>query len=443
MASISKDEIIQYLRDLNSAFDNFPISSDHKYYFNFYEAPGNPRGSDSALALKSLIDIEELNGSSAQLFSGYRGTGKSSELLRLKSMLEKENYKVLFIKGLDYINENEPLEVTDFLISVGAGVADACESLTGKAIIKEGFFKQVQNFFQNFAITDFSFNFDWVSFKLKLKRDVRLKHLIQERLNNDIINFVEKIQEFLISIKEYLNSEFGLEKSPIIIVDDLEKIRGTSENEDLVFRSVERLFSYYDWALKFPGWHFIWTVPPYIEIMNATIPTLFDGWTLIPMVRLWHIKEGNQVIDYNGIDALKKLILKRGDTSRILDEEGLEKVILASSGNVRELLTLMRNIIIKVYMNYQMTNNLSSISTGDINTIINEYYKTIQNSIYTSDYDWLKKVANGNEIFIQDEGMIQRVAKLIDTSIVMIYRNEDRWYDVHSGVRELFSKAGI
>ncbi len=61
--------------------------------------------------------IEGSSRSTAQLISGHRGCGKSTELLRLASRLEKEKFLVVYFAADDDIDMGD-LVYTDLLLSI-------------------------------------------------------------------------------------------------------------------------------------------------------------------------------------------------------------------------------------------------------------------------------------------------------------------------------------
>ena len=57
-------------------------------------------------------------GGGTYLFTGQRGTGKSTELRRLRRDLRAQNCEVVLHDMGAYLHETEPVEVGDFLISL-------------------------------------------------------------------------------------------------------------------------------------------------------------------------------------------------------------------------------------------------------------------------------------------------------------------------------------
>src|SRR3954471_12307860 len=68
--------------------------------------------------------IDYSGGESVQLFSGFRGSGKSTELFRLKGMLEAEGYFVVYVDALQSVNASEPIDITEILMVLAGAFGD-------------------------------------------------------------------------------------------------------------------------------------------------------------------------------------------------------------------------------------------------------------------------------------------------------------------------------
>src|SRR5215203_5264048 len=80
---------------------------------------------DPIARLKEHIELTEAE--STQFFSGFRGSGKTTELLRLKQELLEEGYLVIYADALKYINPSDEIDITDLLIVIAGAFSDALE----------------------------------------------------------------------------------------------------------------------------------------------------------------------------------------------------------------------------------------------------------------------------------------------------------------------------
>jgi predicted AAA+ superfamily ATPase len=84
-----------------------PIDPTHPFYVRIWEESKH----DPVRRLKKHIQWSEVE--SLQLFSGFSGSGKTTQLKRLQQELEREGYKVIYANAEDYLNLGEAIDITD------------------------------------------------------------------------------------------------------------------------------------------------------------------------------------------------------------------------------------------------------------------------------------------------------------------------------------------
>ena len=110
-----------FLKDVHTALVDRPLEPDDPFHVPIHE-----RLDDDDPVLKMLRHIELHDVESMQLFSGFSGSGKSTELFRLRSLLRQENgYVVLYANAETYITGTEPLTIADLLMIIAGGFSDA------------------------------------------------------------------------------------------------------------------------------------------------------------------------------------------------------------------------------------------------------------------------------------------------------------------------------
>ena len=82
----------------------------------YVESLHGPADRDPVQELANQIDLSDSAG--AYLFTGNRGTGKTTELLRLATILREYDCEVFYADMADYLTLTQRIEVSDFLISV-------------------------------------------------------------------------------------------------------------------------------------------------------------------------------------------------------------------------------------------------------------------------------------------------------------------------------------
>lgn len=424
---------INDLRTLVDALDDKPVGPQDRWYFPFDKEPSRPRGWDAAGSIESLIELKQSN-TTCQLFTGLMGTGKSSELLRLKTNLEAKGFDVVMLRGGDYINLHQSPEITDILLSMAAGVAVALEALD-KKISTESPWKKLVNFLTaNVELGDLSIKAGPLEFGGELRTNETFKQRIQNALRGRLKSFTEEVQVFMDQARKILGCE-GVSKAPVLIIDDLEKIQGSGADEVSVKDQVEQIFAKFNWALKISGWHMVWTAPHYLRLMNRSIETGYDGCQVLPMVRLWD-EDPARTKHRQGIEAIQACLARRGDFRSLFDDDKLfEELIMVSSGHMRDLVKLLRDLVVTSNMKLSQGVN-PVINEQDLNQVIQTYVANFRQSVYEQDKPWLRQIAETRELKIPDSSMIPRATKLLDNAVVVSFKQNRLWYDVHYSLRE-------
>jgi predicted AAA+ superfamily ATPase len=97
----------QFLKGIYQELQNRPLEpGDPRYQPVYSHHPGCEDPIDQLLKRIDYAETESLS-----LFSGFRGSGKTTELFRLKKNLKDLGYTVLYADALDYVNPASPIEI--------------------------------------------------------------------------------------------------------------------------------------------------------------------------------------------------------------------------------------------------------------------------------------------------------------------------------------------
>lgn len=119
----------KFLKDFYNAVSNRPLEPDDPRYVPLYDEA--LAGTDPVAQLALAV---ERSTESVRLFSGYRGTGKSTELRRLKRQLEESGHLVFLCDMEHYLNLSTPVDVSDFLMAVAGSFDEAVREEYGEAL---------------------------------------------------------------------------------------------------------------------------------------------------------------------------------------------------------------------------------------------------------------------------------------------------------------------
>lgn len=446
----------QLLKGIFQRLVDEPLEPGTERYAQLYQPIyENPDRDDPVQLLQTYVEFSSVE--SLQLFSGFRGSGKTTELLRLKLQLEREGYVVLYANAVDYINPSEEIDISDLLIVLAGAFSDelkrGAEQLNVTVVLAhETFWTRLKNYLTKTTVkleeVGLKLEADspasellggikaGIDLKLALKESSSFRRNLQEFMRNRIGELrAEVIRFFQDGVKE-VKQAWGDEKQVVFIFDSLEQLRGSLTNEQEVLRSVERVFASHLNLLKLPFVHVIYTVPPWLEFVmpGVDINTL---WT----VKLWNNDPPRSRYE-SGWNALRSLVLKR------LGAEACRKVfncqttepftaaddlIEACGGDLRIMLRLLREMLLR-------TRSLP-ISQDAINGAITSVRGDFM-SISIEDALWLAKIGEQRKHGLPDTTPenVNRLTRFLDTHFVLYLKNGEKWYDTHPLIREEVAK---
>ncbi len=419
----------QLQKTIYKALDDKPLQPDDPRYIPIYNSPDCP---DPVVRLKKHIEFMDVE--SVQFFSGFRGSGKTTELFRLKKELEEEYYIVLYANALKYINPADEIDISDLLIVLAGSFSDAIEELTEADIKVESYWTRLKSYLgnTNLDITEAGIK-TGIDLKVALSTTPTFRQNLQKTLANRIGELKNNVNKYIEDGVKAIRSAYNENTQIVFIFDSLEQIRGSLFNEQAVIQSVERVFSQHHKLLELPYIHAIYTVPPWLKFVMTNNK---------PVVLLHSIKQWNNDAQRTKVDgscvSLRKLVLERfseeGFKKFFGDDPNAEytradKLIDYCGGHFRDLLTLLREAVLP-------TDELP-ISDKNIETAIANVKSSFL-PVSLEDAKWLAKIAESRSDSlpnIKGEN-VGRLTRYLDTHLVLYFRNGDDWYDVHPLIRD-------
>lgn len=421
-----------FLRQFAIAIRDKALSPDDPRYVPLYDH-AEVSGDDPVQLLTR--GVEWSPGGSVQLFSGFRGTGKSTELRRLAKTLHERGFLVALVNLEDYVNLSTPVEVSDFLLALMGALGEklADPELLGEDPSHRGYWERFQEFVTrtNVDLNEIGFGVgEGVSadVKLSLKEDPSFRQKLQKRMAGHLGALVRDVREYVQECVRRLHEQHGAEVELVVLVDSAEKIRGTYTNAKQVQASVEDLFAGHPDKLQLRGIHVVYAVPPYLNIRYPGVGGLYGAGSLksLPAVRVRNHEDG--AVFQPGLDILEQVVAKRGDWQRLLgSRDALDEVLLASGGHLRDLLRLLIEIL----------GRANSLPVSEetrrkaIDKIRNDYLP-----ISDADAKWLDRVARTHRASFENVAQLPHLARFLDTLQVLVYHNNHVWYDVHPLIRD-------
>lgn len=407
-----------------------PLQPEDPRYIPIYQIPG---GADPIARLMEHIELTDVE--SVQFFSGFRGSGKTTELFRLKQDLEQEGYIVLYANALKYINPADEIDISDLLIVLAGSFSDAIEELTKENIQVESYWTRLTAYLSNtnLDITEAGIK-TGVDLKVALSTTPTFRQNLQKTLANRIGELKNNVDKFIEDGVKAIRGAYSEDTRIVFIFDSLEQIRGSLFNEQAVIQSVERVFSQHHKLLELPYIHAIYTVPPWLKFV---MPNNIKPIVLLHSIMQWKNDNERTKLDGSGT-SLRQLVLERfseegfkkffGDDPNV-EHSRADKLIDICGGHFRDLLSLLREAVLP-------TNELP-ISDKDIETAIANVKSSFL-PISLEDAKWLAKIAESRSDSLPDiKGEnVGRLTRYLDTHLVLYFRNGEDWYDVHPLIRD-------
>lgn len=422
-----------------------PIEPDDPRHVPIYEhAPIDP-----VERLFKHINLRE--GRSTQFFSGFRGSGKTTELFRLRKKLREEGYFVVYANALDYINPSEEIDITDLLVVIAGAFSDALESELGIDNARESYWTRLKNYLTRteIGLSEVGIKGEMdspakelvgglkagVDLKLNLKTTPSFRQNLQKTLSGRIGELKREVDNFFEDGVKRILAEKGDTTRIVFIFDQLEQIRGTLFNEQSVIQSVVRTFSQNASLLELLYIHTIYTVPPWLKFV---MPASFNNPVeILPSIKQWENdvnrterKKGNEIffqvlLKRFGRDGLEEFFGENEDQHPKADE-----IISYCGGSLRDLLRLLNELL------RMPSDNLPLKMPTIQRAVANVRREFLPVSI--EDAYWLKKISETrSEALPNIEGEnVGRLTRFLDQHFVLYFCNGDDWYDIHPLIRE-------
>src|SRR5579871_2844148 len=234
-------ELRKFLTDHFRDLELQPLAPQDPRYVPLYETleDGDP--------IERLTRTIYFSGTeSRQFFSGFRGTGKSTQLLRLKTQLEEEGYLAFYANAMEYLNPALPIEIGDLLVFLAGAFSDAVQEAEQFTLTGQSYWDRFKNFLTNTKVelTDVEFGLIQDVAKIKLAiRDTpsfrdKLKRALSDRLSDVELQVKKFFEDYVKALQARHPGNAGI----VFLFDNLEQLRGSATTEAEVVASVQRIF---------------------------------------------------------------------------------------------------------------------------------------------------------------------------------------------------------
>lgn len=371
------------------------------------------------------------------LFTGHKGSGKSTELRRLAAHLEADGFFVVYFDAATEIDMGG-VSYADVLLSTMYQLVSA---IHGSDIGADLNVRAVDSLRQRLAkITvdlthsreadvtaetgvDASTGIPGL-FKILGRLTVRLKggesekRTLRDEIDGDIGLFLEELNDLIADLQIRLRDAES--KGLVVIVDSLDRIILKSLGEDGQRTTHKELFIEHADHLMAPSCSMVYTIPVSL-LNNQNVANVWGAAPeLLPMVK---VHEPDGADSPGALDAMVGAVARRIDLDAVFsDPADVRALCRMSGGHLRDLMILLRSAC-------DYTADGERISTEAVALAIQELVNGYQRSILEAELPALVEVHRTHRLPNRDD-----CAGLPLKLLVLEYRNGTTWNDVHPAV---------
>lgn len=422
------------LDDIYNAFDPSPLPAGSPVYVNCNAVRG---GNDVLVSLGSKI--LRSRKPTCQLFTGHRGGGKSTELLRLQADLERKGCTVVYFSAEDEDVNTEDVEYTDILLACTRHLLERVKEADRAPVLS--WLKERARGIDDILKTSISVGdaklevgvkeFAKVTAAIRTQPTQRSK--LRELLTPYTEQLVDALNDFIADAQAKLPRD---RNNLVVIADGLEKVTPivrdngrTNHDEIFVDRSEQ---------LKGLNCHVIYTVPISMALSSraSDLMEIYNcGLQVLPMVM---VQTRDNQRHAPGIAALTEIVRQRVRSApkakdmalagEVFDApETLEQLCAVTGGHVRNLVFLVQTAI-------DYNADVLPIGAVALQQAMRQLRKTFRDTVNEDQWALLARVHSSKRI-LNDEAH----RSLLFTRCLLEYEDEvqERWNDVHPVLREV------
>ena len=429
----------EILRSIYNSFDPFePLPAGDPVYVNCSQV----RGEENILVDVGR-QITYADRITHQLYTGHRGAGKSTELLRLKAGLEESDYRVVYFAAEESDIDPEDAQYTDILL---ACTRNLLKELKGnesaiKSWLQSRKTELVEALKSEVALGDeIGVDVPFAKLTTTLKVSPTARAEIRKIVEPHTPSLIDALNAFITEAMAKTSQQTT--HKLVLIVDSLDRIPPIKrENEP---SNHEQIFVDRSEQLKMLGCHVIYTVPISLVYSSrgADLRDIYDAE--IPVLHLLMVRDQEGSVCEPGLAAMRELVRQRVFNDNGLDDsanlvrdvfdtqETLDQLCLMSGGHMRNLMQMAQEAI-KQSDRLPITRRAARLAVTKARNVY-------RNTVYDDQWSILARVARTKEI-LNDRAH----RDLLFNRCILEYRYLDEfdeivcWRDVHPllwGVKE-------
>ncbi len=367
------------------------------------------------------FDLKRTPGRLHAFLCGHRGSGKTTELKRLRADPEiLERYLPVYVSAHELGTEVVDLTHDALMVEIGMALADEGEKHGMRKALRKALDDWGQTVVKTFlrdeeALAEAGARASaWLAYfraQLRSRREWKSeqKEILEPKVQ-DLLGILNRMAQ-------ELANRSG--KQPLVIVDDLEKGESEAERE-----MHQRLFREHYSTLVQPRFSLVYTLPIYFRARpESRVPK--DQIYAFSALRLYdrqhkHRERPPPVRELPGYRVMRQLVERRlAEPGSLVDEAALEELLLIGGGLFRETVRALREATY-----FALLRGSRKIEAEDAEKVFHQIKKEYQPLIRGETVKVLKAV------LASDEGWVPDVEDYLQSRAVVEYENADLWLDV-------------
>lgn len=333
----------------------------------------------------------------------------------------------------DYINLNQPIEISDLMLSMVIALAEQAGKYYDDDLMAERYLDRLAGFLNNKVVFgDVTLGLEVpalkASLKLWLKQDPSFKKKLQNKLQGVLAPLRKEIEGYVSEIVRKIKDKDGENSKIVFLLDSFEQLRGSGEAQDSVLKSVRTLFSQYADMLRFASIQMVYSVPPYLLKLAPQLNAQLGVGTVCHLTTAHIFERCTRNADTDGVNVFRIIIGKRyQDWQSIIPQPVLDRLIESSGGDLRDFFRLLR-----IYLQQAR----HGADPTEIAAYAENHLRRDMTWITEPHRDRLRHVAERHQPRLENDTDTDQLVHDLETKRVLMYRNGDDWYDIHPLLRD-------
>jgi hypothetical protein len=377
------------------------------------------------------------------LFSGLRGSGKTTELNRLITELRAEGIAAYYCDASTYLNLNDPdLTLAELLMTALAGLADATRREFGAGFLADNIWQRTKRLLKSNVQLKPSVKIDAGG------ADVEVEATLQENpdFRKELVDFARGSTRFYDEAVKYADEVAGLIRDRtkctkvVLAVDSLERLSAPRGDEGKLFDSLKDVFFNDPTRLRLPSFSVVYSAPPYLHAVLPNVGAGFSNSVTLPNFKVIEPPQGSSEPARNdeGIAKMVEIVTRRFPAwEQVVAKAVLEELAWMSGGNVRRFFVLVRAVARKAALS-RAPLPIIDPQAPPVQHALSEAAQPLQ-WLTAKDRTWLghfmRDSRNPSSHIQKLEDDLPSIIRLFDHSLVLDYQNGSVWYQVPQLVR--------